>query len=116
MRMPGGDHDIAVHRDLGRKAAMDAVVAQQMGIGLDRSQIIDRNDLDIAPARFHDRPQHQPPDTAKAVYGNTQSHGLAPERLSGGLGSRFRGDIEMPVDILDGTAGAETVHADEFSV
>ena len=57
---------------------MHAVIAQQMGVGFDRPQIVDRHNLDIAPARFHNRPQHQPSDTAKAVDGNTQSHSISP--------------------------------------
>ena len=63
----GGGHHIAFDRHLGGKAAMHAVIAQQMGVGLDRAQIVDGDDLDIAPPAFHDRPQHQPPDAAEAV-------------------------------------------------
>ena len=31
---------------------MHAVIAQQMGVGLDRAQIVDRHDLDVAAARL----------------------------------------------------------------
>ena len=51
---------------------MHAVIAQQMGVGLDRAQIVDRHDFDVAASRFHDRPQHQPADAAKAVDRNPQ--------------------------------------------
>ncbi len=43
----GGD-DIAIHRHGGGEAAMDAVIAQQMGVGLDRTQIVDRHHFDVA--------------------------------------------------------------------
>ena len=66
----GGGHDVAIHRHRGGKAAMHAVIAQQMGVGLHRAQIVDRHDLDIAAAAFHDRPKHQPSDAAEAVNCN----------------------------------------------
>ena len=70
----GGDHELAVHAHLGGKAAMHAVIAQQMGVGFDGSQIVDRHDFDIVAARFHDRPQNQTSDAAEAVDCNTQCH------------------------------------------
>ena len=63
----GGGHDVAIDRHAGGEAAMHAVIAQQMGVGFDRAQIVDRDDLDIAAAAFDDRPQHQPADAAEAV-------------------------------------------------
>ncbi len=70
----GGDHILAIHAHLGRKAAMHAVIAQQMGVGLDRTQIVDSHDFDVAASRFHDRPQNQPSDAAKAIDCNTKRH------------------------------------------
>ncbi len=48
---------IAVDGDLVRKAAVHAVEAQQMGVGLDRAEIVDRHHLDVRAARFDDGAQ-----------------------------------------------------------
>ena len=53
---------------------MHAVIFQKMGIGLDRSQIINADNFNIRPARFINRPQDIPPDTSKSVNCNTNSH------------------------------------------
>ena len=65
---------VAVDRDDAREAAVHAVVAQQMGVGLHRAQVVDRHHLDVAPGVFDDRPQHQPADAAKAVDGDANGH------------------------------------------
>ena len=46
------DHRIAVDLDRVRKAAVDAVVAQKMRIGFNRTQIVDGDDLDVLPAQL----------------------------------------------------------------
>ena len=61
------DDRVALDLDLVRKAPVHAVVAQEMGVGLDRTQIVDGDDFDVLAARFEDRAQHQPPDAAEAV-------------------------------------------------
>ena len=92
----GGDHIIAVHADLGRETAMHAVIAQQMGIGFHRPQIVDGHDFDVAAARLHDRPQHQPADAAEAVDCNTQCHGSLPNYLSSFLAAATAASAEIP--------------------
>ena len=66
----------AVAGDLhfAREAAMHRVEAQQMRIGLDRSQVVDRHDLDILPLGFHNRAQDVAPDAAEPVDGNPDGH------------------------------------------
>lgn len=54
---------------------MDAVVAQEVGVGLDRAQIVDRHDFDIRAAVLGDGAQDEAADTAKAVDGDAKSHG-----------------------------------------
>ena len=71
----GGDDVIAIHAHLRRETAMHAVIAQQMGVGFDRPQVIDGHHLDVAAPRFHDRPQHKTADAAEAVDCNAGSHG-----------------------------------------
>ena len=56
------------------EAAMHGVEAEQMGIGLDRAEIVDRDDLDVLATRFHDGAQHIAADAAEAVDCNTNSH------------------------------------------
>ena len=46
---------------------MDAVEAQEMGVGLDRTQIVDGDDLDVLAARLQNRAQDEPPNPAEAV-------------------------------------------------
>ena len=58
-----------------RETAMHAVIAQQMRIGFDRTQVVDRNHLDIGAARFDDRAQHVAPNAPEPVDRNFDSHG-----------------------------------------
>ena len=46
---------VALHRYLAGEAAMDAVVAQQMRVGLDRTEIVQSDDLDVLAIGFGDR-------------------------------------------------------------
>ena len=77
---------------------MHAVKAQQMGIGLDRAQIIDRHDLDIAAVRFDDGAQHIAPDPTKPVDGDLDGHDML-SRLSGRRGRHCR-ERPAQVDML----------------
>ena len=68
------DHHAFAGFDGAGEAAMDAVVLQQVRVGVVVGQIVDRDDLDIVAARFVNSPQHQPADTAKSIDGNLNSH------------------------------------------
>jgi len=69
------DHDeVAVDLDVRGEAAVDAVEAQQMRIGLDRAEIVDLHDLDVLAARFHDGAQDVAPDAAEPVDGDANRH------------------------------------------
>jgi len=72
---------VASDRDRAREAAVSAVVAEQVGVGFDRAQVVDRHHLDVAPPMLDDGAQHQPADAAKAVDGDAKGHG----RYSQGL-------------------------------
>ena len=48
---------------------------QQMRVGLDRAQIVDADDLDLAMLVLVRRPQDQPADAAEAVDRNPYRHG-----------------------------------------
>ena len=80
--MAGGGDDIAFHRHGGGEAAMDAVIAQQMGVGLHRPQIVDMHDLDIAAAALDDGAQNQAADAPETVDGNPQSHVSSSPKVS----------------------------------
>ncbi len=45
-----------------------------MRIRLDRPEIIDRDDLEIGAAGFHDKAQHIAPDAAKSVDRHSHGH------------------------------------------
>ena len=53
---------------------MRGVVAQQVGVGLDRAEIIDADDLDIVALCFCDGTQHVAADPAKSVDRYPDSH------------------------------------------
>ena len=65
---------VAVDRHFMREAAMHAVVAQQMRIGLDRAEIVDGDDVDVLAAGFMDGAQDVAADAAKSVDGNSDGH------------------------------------------
>ena len=58
------------------EAAVDRIVAEQVGVGLDRTQIVDRHNLDIRAARFDDGAQDVAADAAKSIDGNLDGHGV----------------------------------------
>src|SRR5580658_10669278 len=68
------DHRVALDLDLMRKAAVDAVETQEVSVGLDRTQIVDGDDLDVLAARLQNSAQHEPPDAAEAVDRNFGNH------------------------------------------
>ena len=53
---------------------MDAVEAQQMRVGLDRAEIVDRHDLDVLAAGFDDRAQNVAPDAPEPVDRHPYRH------------------------------------------
>ena len=53
---------------------MHAVEAEQVGIGLDRAEIVDGHDLDIGTAGFDDGAQDIAADAAKTVDGDADCH------------------------------------------
>ena len=69
---------------------MHAVEAQQMGIGLDRAEIVDGDDVDVLAAGFVDGAHDVAADAAKSVDGNSDSHAFSPWGVTGrNSGSRF---------------------------
>ena len=57
---------------------MHGVKAQQMGIGLDRSEIVDADHLDILAAGLGDGPQDVAADAAKPVDCDPDCHAVSP--------------------------------------
>ena len=61
-------HDrVALDADLMGKPPMDAVVAQEVRVGLHRAQIVNGDDLNVLAAGLHNSAQHKPPNPAEAV-------------------------------------------------
>ena len=64
-----------VEHDLARKAAVRAVIAQQMRQRLGVTEVVDGNDAQRMPlAGLDQRAQHMPADAAEAVDGDAQAH------------------------------------------
>ena len=76
---------------------MHAVEAQQMRVGLDRPEIVDRDDFDVLAAGFHDGAQHVAPDAAETVDRHPYRHRkillerLRPGGPTGAASSAVRG-------------------------
>ena len=88
---------VALDRDLAGKAAVHGIEAQQVRVGLDRSEIVDGDDFDIVAVGLDDGAQDIAADAAKAVNGNANGHislpGLLPllilpRERKGGEGQR----------------------------
>jgi hypothetical protein len=62
---------------------MNAVKAHQMGIRLHRAEVIDRNNLDILPALFHDGAHHVASDPAKSVDCDPDHHSVPSIKKNG---------------------------------
>jgi len=68
------DQVVTVNADLRREAAMNRIKTQQMRIGLDRTKIVDANDLDILSPGLHDRAQDIASNATEAVNENSDGH------------------------------------------
>jgi len=56
--------------DLVREAPVDAVEAQEVRVGLDRTQIVEGDDLDVLASGLHNGAQDIAADAAKPVDGD----------------------------------------------
>ena len=65
---------VARDLDVARKAPVDRIEPQQMGIGFGRREIVDRDDFDVLAPGFDDGAQHIAADAAEAVNGNPDCH------------------------------------------
>jgi hypothetical protein len=57
---------------------MHAVVAEQVGIRLDRAEVVDRDHLDIVAPALDGGAQHQATDAPEPVDGDLHGHGFIP--------------------------------------
>src|SRR5712671_5216545 len=60
---------------------MHRIEAQQMGVGLDRAEVVDPDHFDILAAGLGDRPQHVAADAAKSVDGDPDCHSISPQKF-----------------------------------
>ena len=65
---------VAVDRHFMGETAMHAVEAQQMGVGLDRAEIVDGDDLDVLASGFEDGAQNIASDASETVDRNSHRH------------------------------------------
>ena len=75
-----GADGIALNFHLAGKAAVHAVVAQQVGVGLDGAEVVDRHHLDVATAVLDDRAQDQAADATETVDANFECHDVENSR------------------------------------
>src|SRR5947209_9143714 len=68
------DERIALDRDLAREAAVNGIEPQEMGVGLDRAEIVDGHDLDVLPSGLDDGAQYVAPDSPEAVDRHLDRH------------------------------------------
>ena len=79
----GADVDgVAFDRHLAGEAAVYAVETHQMGVGLDRAEIVDGDDLDVLAAALDDGAQHVAADASETVDRDLDCHVLLP-RMNG---------------------------------
>jgi len=69
-----GIHGAVLGLDLAGVGAVDGIVAQQMGVGFHRTQIVEGDDLDIVAPAFQDGAQHQAADAPESVDRDTNWH------------------------------------------
>jgi hypothetical protein len=67
---------IAVDLDLAVEAAVHRIEAEQVGIGLDRAEIVEADDLDVGAAGLGDGAQDVAADAAEPVDGDPDGHCL----------------------------------------
>ena len=72
------DQELAVDLHLGREAAVHGIEAEQVSVGLDRSEIVDRHHLDVLAAALHDGAQDVAADATESVDRDLHRHVLAP--------------------------------------
>ncbi len=65
---------VAVDLHLAREAAVHAVEADEMGVGLDRAEIVDGDHLDVGAARLDDGAQDVAPDAPETVDRDLDRH------------------------------------------
>ncbi len=72
----GADVDrLAFDGDRAGKPAVNAVKAQQVGVGRHRPEVVDRHDLDVGPPGLGDRAQDVAPNASEPVDRNSDRHG-----------------------------------------
>src|SRR4029078_13472112 len=92
--LPGQLRRIALGRDLDRpvsatdrvsfdghlagEAAVHAVVAQQVRVGFNRTEVVDANDFNVLATGFGNGAKDIAPDAPKPVNANTDCHELLP--------------------------------------
>ena len=94
------DH-VAFDHDFVRETPVNAVETQQMRVGFHRSEVVDRDDLDVLAARFDNRAQHEASDASKAVDRYLRDHrqfSLVPARCSRPAGTL---SLIRPLDLIE---------------
>ena len=67
-------NSVAGDRNLALETPMNAVIAHQMSIGLDRAKVVQRDNFDVVPTAFAQGAQHVAADPAKPIDRNFNAH------------------------------------------
>ena len=114
------DQGLSVDLDRPGEASVDAVIFQQMRVGLHIGQIVDGNEVKIVAAGFEIGSQNQPADPPKSVDCYTCGHFILIPSLSETRCDRIRNASAVILKCLYNSgsraAVAKTLHADKNSV
>ena len=72
---------VALDRHLAGKAAVHGIEAQQMRVGLDRRQIVHRDDFDVVTVGLDHGAQDIAADAAESIDGDANRHSCLPVSL-----------------------------------
>ncbi len=72
-------HRVAVHFDVIAETAMDAVIAQEVGVGLNRAGRVDLDDLDVVAGSLSNVGQGAAANAAKAINADRDGHEDSPD-------------------------------------
>jgi hypothetical protein len=94
---------------------MDRIEAQQMGVGLDRAEIVNPDHFDILAAGLGDRPEHIAADAAKPVNCDPDCHSVSPKASKSRVLRPFRPIFGLAGDLSPSISDAAMHHNPECS-
>ncbi len=91
-RPEAGVDGVAGDLHLVRELAVHRVAAKQVGVGLHRPEVVDRDDLDVLATRFQNGSEDQAADAAKSIDCDAYRHHLLLLKFA----------ARLPADLISG--------------